>query len=215
MILGIMNQKGGVGRTTIAINLAACFSRAGARVLLVDADPQRSARSWAGARDDEPPPFDVKGMAEPTLHREMPSLRGNYDIVVIDGASRLDQLTRSLIMASDLVLVPVQPSPYDIWATANTVEMIRDGRHYNNKLRAAFVVNRRIANTVIGRDFVAALDAFPDMPALPTPLMQRVAYVETAAAGLTVIEGAPRSDASREIGQLAEQVILQTRELAA
>ena len=85
--------------------------------------------------------------------------------------------------------------------------MIRDGRKYNNKLRAAFVINRRIANTVIGRDFIAALDAFPDMPALPTPLMQRVAYVETAAAGLTVIEGAPRSEASREIGQLAEQVI--------
>jgi chromosome partitioning protein len=214
MILGIVNQKGGVGRTTIAINLAACFSRAGARALLVDADPQRSALSWAGTRDDEPP-FDVKGMTEPTLHREIPVLRRNYDIVVIDGASTLDPLTRSLIMASDLVLVPVQPSPYDIWATANTVELIRDGRKYNNKLRAAFVVNRRITNTVIGRDFVAALDAFPDMPALPTPLMQRVAYVETAAAGLTVIEGAPRSEASREIGQLAEQVILQSRELAA
>ena len=214
MILGIMNQKGGVGRTTIAINLAACFSRAGARVLLVDADPQHSALSWVGARDHEPP-FDVKGMAEPTLHRDIPALRRNYDIVVIDGASRLDHLTRSLIMASDVVLVPVQPSPYDIWATANTVELIRDGRKYNNKLRAAFVVNRRIANTVIGRDFVAALDAFPDMAALPTPLMQRVAYVETAAAGLTVIEGAPRSEASREIGQLAEQVILRSRELAA
>ena len=96
MILGIMNQKGGVGRTTIAINLAACYSRAGARVLLVDADPQRSALSWAGAREDELP-FEVKGMAEPTLHHEMPALRRNYDIVVIDGASRLDQLTRSLI----------------------------------------------------------------------------------------------------------------------
>ncbi len=202
MIVGVLNQKGGVGKTTIAVNLASCFSRSGWRVLLVDADPQGSSLAWSGVREVEPG-FVVVGMAKPTLHREIPALAKNYDVVVIDGAPRVNELARAAIMASDLVLIPVQPSPYDVWAASETVQLIREARVYKESLRGAFVVNRKIANTAIGRDFSAAFDQFPDTPVLETALIQRVVYAESAARGLSVIEAAPRSEAARELERLA------------
>src|SRR5215470_6701362 len=161
MIVSVLNQKGGVGKTTIAVNLAACFSRAGRRTLLVDADPQGSALAWSGVRQADPL-FVVVGMAKPTLHRELPALKRSYDVVVIDGAPRVNELSRSAILASDLVLIPVQPSPYDVWAAGDTVQLISEAAVYKGGLRSAFVINRMIAKTAIGRDVVTALERFPD-----------------------------------------------------
>ncbi len=214
MIVGVLNQKGGVGKTTVAVNLASCFSRSGRQVLLVDADPQGSALAWSAARqvDSE---FVVVGMAKPTLHRELPALAKNYDIVVIDGAPRVNELGRAAIMASDLVLIPVQPSPYDVWAAADTVQLIREARQFKDSLRAAFLINRKIANSVIGRDFHAALAQFPETPILDAALVQRVVYAESAARGLSVLEAAPRGEAAREIGRLADLIIADKERQAA
>jgi chromosome partitioning protein len=206
MIISVLNQKGGVGKTTIAVNLAACFSRAEFRVLLVDADPQASALAWSGVRQKEPL-FVVVGMAKPNLHREIPSLRKPYDVVVIDGAPRVNELSRAAVMASDLVLIPVQPSPYDVWAARDTVETVAEASAFKRDLRSAFVINRMIAKTAIGRDVVTALERFKETPVLGPALVQRVVYAESAARGLSVIEAAPKSEAARELVQLAELVL--------
>jgi len=204
MIVGVLSQKGGVGKTTIAINTAATLALRGQRVLLVDADPQGSSLAWSSARDRDPL-FPVVGMAKPSLHRDLPAMAKDYDVVVIDGAPRVNELGRSAILASDTILIPVQPSPYDVWAAALTVQLIREAQQFRENLTAAFVINRRIVNTAIGRDVASILDQF-GLPVLPGHLCQRVVYAESASQGLSVAELAPQSEAAREVTALVSSI---------
>ena len=159
--------------------------------------------------------FPVVGMAKPSLHRDLPGLARDYEYVLIDGAPRVNELGRSAILASDFVLIPVQPSPYDVWAAADTVQLVREARQFKVGIKAAFVINRKIARTAIGRDAASALAQFDDIPVLDAMLIQRILYAESAAKGLSVVESAPNSDAAREIDDLAKQILDEKKRTAA
>ena len=205
MIAGLLNQKGGVGKTTLALHVAAVLAEQGRRVLLVDADPQGSALDWEAARDTLAP-FTVVGKPRASLHRDIAQLASGYDDVVVDGPPRVDDIARSVLLACDLVVIPVQPSPYDIWAAQDTVKLVQEASVYKETLKAVFAINRKIVNTAIGRDVREAL-AHYEMGVLPTSVSQRVAFAESAGQGLTVLESAPRSPAASEIRTLTRDIL--------
>lgn len=209
MKIGILNQKGGAGKTTIALHLAHALALRNYQVMLVDADPQGSSRDWATARESDAP-FSVIGLDRPIIHKEIAKLSKGYDYVIIDGAPRVSDLTRSAILAADLVLIPIQPSPLDIWAAHSVVELIQEAEIYKPDLKARFIINRKIVNTAIAKDAVEVLKDYP-YPVLDKTISQRIAFAESLNIGSTVIETAPKSIAALEIKAVVEE-ILQTLE---
>jgi chromosome partitioning protein len=202
-VIAVLNQKGGAGKTTIATHLARALQLAGSDVLLVDSDPQGSARDWAAVREDQPVP--VVGIDRPTIERDLKSI-AKKDFVVIDGAPQAADLAVSAIKAANFILIPVQPSPYDIWATADLVELVRQRIEVTDgKLKAAFVVSRAIKGTKIGAEVTEALSGY-GLPVLESRITQRVSYPSTAAGGTTVIDAEPESEASREVQALANEI---------
>ena len=214
MIIGLLQQKGGAGKTTLALNLAAYYAKEGLSVLLVDADPQGSAQAWSSVRT-APPLFPVVGMAKTTLHSEIAGIAKGYDITIIDGAPRANQLARSAILACDLILIPVTPSPFDVWASSEIANLITEAQSIRPNLKAAFVINRKVGKTVIGR---AVENAFADLPfpVVPVGIAQRISFAETAEKGLTVFEVSSAYDARLDITRLAEAIptIIQERAAA-
>jgi chromosome partitioning protein len=205
MIISFLNQKGGVGKTTLAIHVADALARRKYKVLLIDADPQGSALDWAAARQGEPL-FAVAGLPKASIHKELPALAKGFDIVIIDGPPRVYDVARSAIMASDLVLVPVQPSPYDVWAAKEIIDLMTEAAIFKPSLKTAFTINRKIVNTALGRDVVEALADYP-IPVMKTSVCQRVALAESAAQGMTVFEMSSNNTAKRELNGLVDEIM--------
>jgi chromosome partitioning protein len=202
-VIAVLNQKGGAGKTTIATHLARAVQLAGSSVLLVDSDPQGSARDWAAVREDQPVP--VVGIDRPTIDRDLKSI-AKKDYVVIDGAPQAADLAVSAIKAATFILIPVQPSPYDIWATADLVELVKQRIEVTDgRLQAAFVVSRAIKGTKIGAEVTGALIDY-GLPVLEARITQRVSYPSTAANGTTVLDNEPDGDAAREVRALLEEI---------
>lgn len=202
-VIAVLNQKGGSGKTTIATHLARALQLDGAEVLLVDSDPQGSARDWAAVREDQPVP--VVGLDRPTIERDLKSI-AKKDYVVIDGAPQAHDLAVSALKAAHFILIPVQPSPYDIWATSDLVDLVKQRIAITEgQLKAAFLISRAIRNTKLGHEVTEALIGY-ELPILGVRIMQRVSYPTTAATGTTVLDTEPQGDAAKEIRALMEEI---------
>ena len=203
MIWAFLNQKGGVGKSTLATNAADWLQRRGGEVLLVDADPQATASAWAALRAELP--FPVVRMARSNMAREIRRHAAGYSHVVIDGPPRAEALSRAVIAAADLVVVPIEPSGASDWASLVTVAQIEEARQYKESLRAALLVSRAIPGTVIGREIRAHVGEH-GLPVLGAAVANRVAFAEALTLGKTVFEWAPGSAAAREFDAVMEEI---------
>jgi len=204
IVIAVLNQKGGSGKTTIATNLSHALQRDGKKVLLVDSDPQGSTRDWNEANEGNVIP--VVGLDRETLAKDLQAVSQGYDLIVIDGAPQIAKLSAAAVKVADLVLIPVQPSPYDIWACADLIDIIAARREVaNGKPKAVFVISRAIKNTKLGTEITNALAEY-NLPVLKSKTTQRVAYPTTAAEGLTVFSDSS-SDAAKEIDAIKKEVL--------
>ncbi|MDQ7731044.1 ParA family partition ATPase [Halomonas sp. SpR8] len=203
-VIAVLNQKGGSGKTTIATHLARALQLDGSDVLLVDSDPQGSARDWGAVQEDNP--LTVVGIDRPTIDRDVKNVARKVDFVVIDGAPQAADLAVSAIKAADFILIPVQPSPYDIWAASDLVDLVKQRIEVTDgQLQVAFVVSRAIKGTRIGAEVNEALAGY-ELPVLDARVTQRVIYPGSAATGTTVLDSEPDGEAAKEIRALMSEI---------
>ncbi len=207
MILALLNQKGGVGKTTLALHIAGAWAAQGGRVLVIDADPQGSALDWSQQRDREGLPrlFGVLGLPREVLHRELPDMARDVDHLVIDGPPRVTGIARSALLAADVVLIPATPSPLDGWASAEMLRLLDEARVFRPGLVARMLLNRCAARTVIARETAQALEDH-DPPMLARRIGQRVAFADAARGGRLVSEVVGGQIAAGEITALAAEL---------
>lgn len=206
-IIVVTNQKGGCGKTTLAMNLAGTIGLK-SKVLLVDGDPQGSATRWAASSPDEKPfPAAIMGLANASdkVHRELKKYTGDYQYIVVDCPPAIDNsFTSSALLVADLALIPIIPSPTDLWAAVGIQKLISNVRDLNEKLVARLVANMCQSNASISKEALALIDEF-EFPKMETDLYQRTAYRQAAAFGGTVND-LDNSKAKEEINSLVKEV---------
>ena len=209
-IIAVLNQKGGAGKSTVATNLARAFQLRGKRTLIADADPQQTVVQWkeaydtAGGEDEMPA---VVGVDRDNFDSDIKTVADAFDVVVVDGAPRMDARAKAALRVADLVLIPVQPSAFDVKATAPLVQMLREQHAYTpGRPTAAFVVSRQIAGTLLAGEAESALQMY-ELPVLEGRVTQRVAYQEAAGLGVGVQDYEPGGKAAREIEAIADETL--------
>ncbi len=204
-VIACLNPKGGSGKTTLVTNLARAFQRGeNGRVIILDTDPQQTAGDWAEiSPEDYPAVAFVKGAS---LKKQVPKFKALFDFVFIDGAASLGEVIAEAMKAADLVLIPVQPSLPDIWATSDLVDAIAVRRSITDgKPDAAFVISRQGVRTRLAAGVEKPLSQF-GLRVLVGRTSNRVAYAEAISAGLSVLDYASRSKAAKEIEAIANEV---------
>jgi chromosome partitioning protein len=202
VVITVAQQKGGADKTTLAANLAAALAEH-ARVAVLDIDPQRSLARWHGLRAGQKgvPLIALSDLSGWRLAAEIDRMRRAHDVLIVDSPPHVESDAKAAIRAADLVLVPVQPSPPDLWATEGTLKLARD-----EKRAFRLVLNRAPASGSL-RAAVEAEIARQGLPRLEAVLGNRVGFAGAFAKGLGVTETAPRSVAAAELRAVLAEIM--------
>jgi chromosome partitioning protein len=204
MIISLINQKGGVGKTTAAVNLASGLAENGHRILVVDTDPQGSVIQWQSIADGGK--LEVLHLPSPEMKKELNTLRRRYDHIVVDSPPAIEAITRAVIEVSNLAIIPIAPSPLDIWSSKETIALVKTlGKKYR-KLMAKILIYRKIPGTRLGKEAREAMRSY-DLDIFSTEISQRIVFVEAMIAGLSVLKFAPNSIAADEIRSLCDEIV--------
>jgi chromosome partitioning protein len=211
MIISVLNLKGGVGKTTIATNLAVTLAHQGKDVCLIDTDiEQKSSSDWHGKRSSELPSMTVVAATTPSqIGDTTRKLALKYDVVILDGTPHVGEITDRAILVSDLVLIPLEPSIYSLDAFhnfyQNLVYLMKKRAMLNEKLNVSILINKVIQNTTVSRDILEALKDY-ELTILKTRLVNRTAYVKSAEEGKGVVEWKDET-AKTEFESLTKEIL--------
>jgi chromosome partitioning protein len=204
LVISFLNQKGGVGKSTLSINVAACLGILKQKVLLIDADKQGTASTWASLRGESG--FEAVSMSRENMARDAMRLAAGYDFTIIDGPPQAETISRSCIVASDLVVVPIEPGGASRWSSELTIRQLQEAQELKPSLKCGFVISRKIGGTILGRE-TRALAADGGIAIFETEIEQRIAYAEALTMGKTIFEWADGSAAAREIQSLTHELL--------
>lgn len=184
-VISILNQKGGTGKSTVAINLAVGFARDNKKVLLIDTDHQRSSMVWYANREESPAVSVISIPEAGALKRSVADHKKNYDIIIIDGTPSEDRLTTASIGTSDLVIVPLQPSALDFWSTETLIERVLQAQDISG-LEGRYLLTRYPTTaTHLGKE-IEELVAEQEMPMFKTKVHNRIAYADSISANTSI-----------------------------
>ena len=204
-IIAVLNPKGGAGKTTIALHLSRALKEHGS-VLMVDSDPQGSARDWAEQGGGNSFPIvgvDRAGALKGTIQQ----MTHAYDWIVIDGAAKLEEMAAHAVSIAELVIIPVQPSPLDLWACETLVSQIKQRQIITDGVpTAAFQVSRAKKGTNLAKDVRRVVSEY-ELPLLDGNIHDRTIFAKSLSDGSTAIDVEPEGAASFEIRHLTKQII--------
>jgi chromosome partitioning protein len=195
MILTVGNTKGGVGKSTLALNLAIARSIAGRRVWLVDGDRQGTATTSMAFRAQAGylPLIESSHIPDgEALHSEVLRRRAEFDDVVIDAGGRDSTALRAALVLSNVLLIPFAPRSLDLWALQDVAALVDEARTINRGLRALAVLNGADVAGTDNEDAARALTSYPQLEYVPAPIRRRKSFANAAGMGLSVLEMKPK-----------------------
>jgi len=206
--IAVVNQKGGAGKSTIAVHLARWLQRQEKSILLVDADGQKTSSIWLESLEYE---IHFQVLQDPDeLLDQLPKLAEKHEWLLVDGPATLSETTRALLLWADLALIPCQPAGVDLASASDTVRLVRQAKAIRGGLpKAALFLNKAIKGTKLKDEAFAVLQQVRDVELLETIVHQRQIITDSFGQGATVFDlsGTPAGTARRELESLFKQAM--------